>query len=80
MIGYWSTSEAPMGSSKEENVEVYWEGELVSSLEELKKYRKKNKLLKEQLINIEELNKEENALTKQINQKKEELEKQLKYT
>ena len=33
----------------EENVEIDWEGELISASEELKKSRKRNNALKEQL-------------------------------
>ena len=36
-------------SEDEQNVEIDWEGELISASQELKKLRKRNKALKEQL-------------------------------
>ena len=42
------------GNGKEETTEVYWEGKFLGALYEINNSRKKNKLLKEKLINIEE--------------------------
>jgi gamma-glutamylcyclotransferase (GGCT)/AIG2-like uncharacterized protein YtfP len=54
------------GNSEVEG-EVYLEEELISSLEELRKYKKKNKSLREQLLEYEEVQKSrENEVSKTL--------------
>ena len=79
-----SIDESSKYEDHEESIEVDWEGEIVSALEELKKSRRSNKALKDQLAKAEELLKHtkdmQEVLERRMNDKEKELGKQLDYT